>query len=105
MASGRRSCFSRAARSSLICWASAPRARHIRGLAEKIWKVLAPSSAAVNAAVSREPRVKVWMPRRRGLHRIRALERPEEGWAGTLLLGRSERLGALVPDHRVLAQA
>jgi hypothetical protein len=35
------------------------RARHIRGLAEKIWKVLAPRSAAVKAAFSREPDVKV----------------------------------------------
>jgi len=38
----------------------------MRGLAGKIWKVLAPSSAAVSAAVSSDPRVKVWIPRRRG---------------------------------------
>jgi hypothetical protein len=31
----------------------------MRGLALKIWKVLAPSSAAVSAAVSSEPRVNV----------------------------------------------
>jgi hypothetical protein len=38
----------------------------MRGLAEKIWKVFAPSSAAVSAAVSSDPRVKVWIPSRRG---------------------------------------
>jgi len=37
----------------------------MRGLAEKIWKVLAPSSAALRAAFSSDPDVKVWMPRRR----------------------------------------
>ena len=40
-------------------------ARHIRGLAEKIWKVLAPSSAAFSAAFSSEPAMEVWMPIRR----------------------------------------
>jgi hypothetical protein len=40
-------------------------ARHIRGLAEKIWKVFAPSSAAFNAACSSDFDLDVWIPMRR----------------------------------------
>src|SRR5271157_2696304 len=36
----------------------------MRGLEEKIWKVLAPNSAACSAACSRDPAVEVWMPSR-----------------------------------------
>ena len=46
-------------------WASTgsgERDRHMRGLAEKIWSVLAPISAACNAAFSSEPAMEVWIP-------------------------------------------
>jgi hypothetical protein len=42
-------------------------ARHILGLAEKIWKVFAPNSAAFKAAFSRDPALDVWIPIRRTL--------------------------------------
>jgi hypothetical protein len=37
----------------------------MRGLEEKIWKVLAPNSAAWSAAFSRDPAVEVWIPSRK----------------------------------------
>jgi hypothetical protein len=37
----------------------------MRGLAEKIWKVFAPSACAFRAAFSRERERDVWMPMRR----------------------------------------
>jgi hypothetical protein len=42
-------------------------ARHILGLAEKIWKVFALNSAAFNAAFSKDPALDVWIPIRRTL--------------------------------------
>src|SRR5579875_915362 len=69
MASGRRSKRRRAARRRLICSGSGGRARHMRGLAEKIWNVFAPNAAALRAAFSSEPEVKVWIPRRRNRYR------------------------------------
>jgi hypothetical protein len=42
-------------------------ARHILGLAEKIWKVLAPRRIASSAEFSRERAMEVWMPRRKRL--------------------------------------
>ena len=55
----------RAALRSLIWAGSGALARHMRGLEEKIWKVLAPNSAAWSAAFSRDPAVEVWMPSRK----------------------------------------
>lgn len=43
-------------------------ARHIRGLAEKIWKVFAPKSCALSAARSKDPLVKQCMPIRNPQH-------------------------------------
>jgi hypothetical protein len=40
-------------------------ARHIRGLAEKIWNVFAPASAALSAAFSSDFEMEVWSPRRK----------------------------------------
>jgi hypothetical protein len=40
-------------------------ARHMRGLAEKIWNVLAPSSCALSAVFSSVPWLVVWIPMRR----------------------------------------
>ena len=37
-------------------------ARHMRGLAEKIWKVFAPSSCALRAVFSSVPWLVVWIP-------------------------------------------
>jgi len=41
---------------------SSGRDRHILGLAENIWNVLAPISAARKAAFSSEPAMEVWIP-------------------------------------------
>ena len=61
-ASGYRSNFSRALRNSRMSLRKGATARHIRGLAEKIWKVFAPSSPALIAAFSRDFARDVWMP-------------------------------------------
>jgi len=37
---------------------------HWRGLEEKIWNVLAPSSAALSAERSSDPAMEVWIPMR-----------------------------------------
>jgi hypothetical protein len=42
-----------------MSWGSGSPARHVLGLAEKIWNVLAPTSAALSAAFSSEPAMEV----------------------------------------------
>src|SRR5438045_2836939 len=64
MASGYRSNRSRARRNNRICSSPGVDSRHMRGLEEKIWNVLAPSSEAFRAAFSSEPAMDVWIPMR-----------------------------------------
>jgi len=54
-----RSAFTRAA-----CLGSTLGARHIRGLEEKIWRVLAPIALACSTAFEAPPVVPRWMPMR-----------------------------------------
>ena len=96
-----------AARSRAICCASQPRACHMRGLAEKIWKVFAPSSTAVSAAVSSEPRVNVWIPSRRGYIVPKRLSLPNNcrmaaGRGGGAVCGRGRDV---FPRDRILTEA
>jgi hypothetical protein len=47
-----------------ICSRSKIDDRHMRGLDEKIWKVLQAKAAAFSAAPAREPAIEVWIPMR-----------------------------------------
>jgi hypothetical protein len=51
--------------SSLTALGAGGDARHMRGLAEKIWKVLAPIRAAVSAEFSSDLAMEVWAPIRK----------------------------------------
>ena len=62
IASGYRSCFSRAAWNSRIAGKLGTDAFHCRGLDENIWNVFAPNSAALSADLSSAPAIDVCNP-------------------------------------------